>query len=239
MFGHVRGAFTGATGNQRGKFELANGGTLLLDEIGEMPLALQPKLLRVLQEREFDPLGAAHPVRTDIRIVATTNRTLLRLVEEGVFRADLFYRLNVIPLTLPPLRDRKEDIPELAVYFLRKFATGGVTDLSPAFLEGLSLHDWPGNIRELANFMRRVSALCTTGEVGQEFLELLSAQRPMQTEGAISVGLSLREAEKRLLEATLRATSGNRTRAAELLGVSLRTIRNKIRDYGLPPRRFA
>jgi transcriptional regulator with PAS, ATPase and Fis domain len=239
LFGHVRGAFTGATGNQRGKFELANGGTLLLDEIGEMPLVLQPKLLRVLQEREFDPLGAVRPVRTDIRIIATSNRTLLRLVEEGVFRADLFYRLNVIPLTLPPLRDRKEDIPELAVYFLRKFATAGVPDLSPVFLEGLALHDWPGNIRELANFMRRVGALCTTGEVGHEFLELLSAQRLTQTEAAISVGLSLREAEKRLLEATLRATAGNRTRAAELLGVSLRTIRNKIRDYGLPPRRFA
>lgn len=239
LFGHVRGAFTGATGNQRGKFELANGGTLLLDEIGEMPFALQPKLLRVLQEREFDPLGAAHPVRTNIRIVATTNRTLLRLVEEGAFRADLFYRLNVIPLTLPPLRDRKEDIPELAVYFLRKFAAGGVAQLSPAFLEGLALHDWPGNVRELANFMRRVGTLCTTGEVGREFLELLSAQRLTQTEAAISVGLSLREAEKRLLEATLRATAGNRTRAAELLGVSLRTIRNKIRDYGLPPRRFA
>jgi transcriptional regulator with PAS, ATPase and Fis domain len=236
LFGHVRGAFTGATGNQRGKFELANGGTLLLDEIGEMPFALQPKLLRVLQEREFDPLGSAHPVRTDIRIVATTNRTLLRLVEEGAFRADLFYRLNVIPLTLPPLRDRKEDIPELAVYFLRKFAGDGVAQLSPAFLEGLALHDWPGNIRELANFMRRVGTLC---EVGHEFLELLSAQKLTQTEAAISVGLSLREAEKRLLEATLRAIAGNRTRAAELLGVSLRTIRNKIRDYGLPPRRFA
>ncbi len=239
LFGHVRGAFTGAIGHQRGKFELANGGTLLLDEIGEMPFALQPKLLRVLQEREFDPLGAAHPVRTDIRIVATTNRTLLRLVEEGAFRADLFYRLNVIPLTLPPLRDRKEDIPELAAYFLRKFASDGVARLSPTFLEGLALHDWPGNIRELANFMRRVSALCTTGEIGHEFLELLSAQRLTPAEAAIAVGLSLREAEKRLLEATLRATAGNRTRAAELLGVSLRTIRNKIRDYGLPPRRFA
>jgi transcriptional regulator with PAS, ATPase and Fis domain len=239
LFGHVRGSFTGATANKRGKFELANGGTLLLDEIGEMPLALQPKLLRVLQEREFDPLGASHPVHTDIRVVATTNRTLLRLIEEGSFRADLFYRLNVIPLTLPPLRDRKEDIAELAVHFLRKFTADGVAQLSPTFLEGLALHDWPGNIRELANFMRRVAALCTTGEIGHEFLELLSAQRLAPAEESISVGLSLREAEKRLLEATLRATAGNRTRAAELLGVSLRTIRNKIRDYGLPPRRFA
>jgi transcriptional regulator with PAS, ATPase and Fis domain len=239
LFGHVRGSFTGATANKRGKFELANGGTLLLDEIGEMPLALQPKLLRVLQEREFDPLGASHPVHTDIRVVATTNRTLLRLIEEGSFRADLFYRLNVIPLTLPPLRDRKEDIAELAVHFLRKFTADGVAQLSPTFLEGLALHDWPGNIRELANFMRRVAALHTTGEIGHEFLELLSAQRLAPAEEAISVGLSLREAEKRLLEATLRATAGNRTRAAELLGVSLRTIRNKIRDYGLPPRRFA
>jgi len=235
LFGHVRGAFTGATGNQRGKFELANGGTLLLDEIGEMPLALQPKLLRVLQEREFDPLGAARPVHTDIRIVATTNRALFRLVEESVFRADLFYRLNVIPLTLAPLRDRKEDIPELAMYFLGKFANRGAVCLSPAFLDGLALHDWPGNVRELANFMRRVSALATSGEIGHEFLELLREQRPARAEAAIAVGLSLREAEKRLLEATLRATAGNRTRAAELLGVSLRTIRNKIRDYGLPP----
>ena len=173
----MRGAFTGATERQRGKFELAHGGTLLLDEIGEMPLALQPKLLRVLQEREFDPLGAAQPVRIDIRMIATTNRTLLRLVEEGRFRADLFYRLNVIPLTLSPLRERKEDIPELAVYFLRKFAGGGVARLSPAFIEGLGLHDWPGNVRELENFMRAVCALCPTGEIGHESLELLSAQR--------------------------------------------------------------
>jgi len=239
LFGHTRGAFTGATENKRGKFELANGGTLLLDEIGEMPLALQPKLLRVLQEREFDRLGAAQPVRIDIRIIATSNRSLLRLVEEGEFRADLFYRLNVIPLTMSPLRERKEDIPELAVYFLRKFAGGDAARLTPAFLEGLALHDWPGNVRELANFMRRVSALCPSGEIGHELLELLSAQKLAPVEAAMPVGLSLREAEKRLLEATLRATAGNRTRAAELLGVSLRTIRNKIRDYGLPPRRFA
>ena len=235
LFGHVRGAFTGATGNQRGKFELANGGTLLLDEIGEMPLALQPKLLRVLQEREFDPLGAAQPVRTDIR---DCRHHQSHIAPPG--RGGRVSRRPFLPVECHSPDSRSLARPQRrysgagGLLSRASSPTGGAVRLSPAFLDGLALHDWPGNVRELANFMRRVSALATSGEIGHEFLELLREQRPARAEAAIAVGLSLREAEKRLLEATLRATAGNRTRAAELLGVSLRTIRNKIRDYGLP-----
>lgn len=234
LFGHARGAFTGATGAKPGKFELAHGGTLLLDEIGEMPLPLQPKLLRVLQEREVDKLGDGRPKRVDVRVIATTNRSLQSMVQEEAFRADLFYRLNVIPLRIPPLRERREDIPALAEYFLRQYAKRPVPSLSDAFLAGLLAHDWAGNVRELANLMRRVAALCTEPVVGPEFLEPHSPVPP-----TVAPGLSLREAERRLLEMTLQATDGNRTRAAEMMGVSLRTIRNKIRDFGLPPRRYA
>ncbi len=162
LFGHGRGAFTGAIGARPGKFELANGGTILLDEIGEMPLNLQPKLLRVLQEREFERLGETSPVRVDIHVIATTNVSLATMVERGQFRADLYYRLNVIPLSLPPLRERREDIPILALHFAEKYAVqhgGSQPRLQPDFLDRLQAHSWPGNVRELANFMRRVITL--------------------------------------------------------------------------------
>ena len=246
LFGHVRGAFTGATLAKAGKFELANGGTLLLDEIGEMPLELQPKLLRVLQEREVERLGDTRTIPVNIRIIATTNVSLQGMVEQGRFRADLYYRLNVIPLSLPPLRERLEDIAALAEHFAAKFARqAGRTApfLTAEFLSGLRKHNWPGNARELANFMRRVVALsdgCTLGieHLGPEFLrpatvKVFPAQVPLQA------GTSMRELERQLLETTLQLTGGNRTRAAEMLGVSLRTIRNKIREFGLPPRRYA
>lgn len=246
LFGHVRGAFTGASLAKTGKFELANGGTLLLDEIGEMPLELQPKLLRVLQEREVERLGDTRTVPVNIRVIATTNVSLQNMVEQGRFRADLYYRLNVIPLTLPPLRERQEDIPLLASHFAAKFAkqAGRPTPtLHPDFLAGLQKHTWPGNARELANFMRRVSAMSNGGTVGTEYLgpEFI---RPAVTKSSptalpLQAGTSMRELERQLLETTLQLTGGNRTRAAEMLGVSLRTIRNKIREFGLPPRRYA
>ncbi|HYH00143.1 MAG TPA: sigma-54 dependent transcriptional regulator [Terriglobales bacterium] len=244
LFGHVRGAFTGATVSKAGKFEQAHGGTLLLDEVGEMPLALQPKLLRALQEREFDRLGDTHPVKVNIRVIATTNRSLRQMVADGRFRADLYYRLNVIPLSLPPLRERREDIPDLAYHFARKYMVPGrsAPRLSSEFLACLERYDWPGNVRELANFMQRVMALCSDPVVGPEFLDsLLSAEigSKQDDNAELRPGVSLRDAERRLLEVTLRATDGNRTRAAEMLGVSLRTVRNKIRDYGLPRRSYA
>ncbi|HWR36670.1 MAG TPA: sigma-54 dependent transcriptional regulator [Clostridia bacterium] len=237
LFGHVRGAFTGALATKPGKFELANGGTLLLDEVGEMPLSLQPKLLRVLQEREVERLGDTRPVKVDIRVIATTNRSLDELVRNGEFRADLYYRLNVIPLSLPPLRERREDIGELAEFFARKYAGEKHMQLSHDFVRGLQEHPWTGNVRELANFIRRVTALCSGNEIGSEFLEF--GRQAEKRVAALEPGVSLRDLERKLLEVTLAATEGNRTRAAEMLGVSLRTVRNKIRDYGLPPRRFA
>jgi DNA-binding NtrC family response regulator len=242
LFGHAKGAFTGAWAARPGKFELANGGTLLLDEVGEMPLPLQPKLLRVLQEREFDRLGDTRAVKVDIRIIATTNRPLAAMVKDGSFRADLYYRLNVIPLTLPPLRDRAEDVRELAEHFARRYAAPGApAELSPEFVSRLEQHLWPGNVRELANLMRRAVAL-SAGEIGPQTLgvdvfgpEDLPEARPAGHH--LRAGLSLGEMERCLLEITLDATGGNRSRAAQMLGVSLRTVRNKIRDYGLPPRR--
>jgi DNA-binding NtrC family response regulator len=247
LFGHVRGAFTGATASKAGRFELAQGGTLLLDEIGAMPESLQPKILRALQERRFERLGDTRTTEVNIRVIATTNVSLHVKVEEGGFRADLYYRLNVIPLTLPPLRERREDIPALAEHFVRqsaKEAGRSAPVLTPEFVLGLQRHLWPGNVRELANFMRRVVTLTDSNEIGPEHLinELPKASHPqiasMVGPAQLSAGTSMRELERHLLETTLRVTGGNRTRAAEILGVSLRTIRNKIREYGLPPRRY-
>jgi DNA-binding NtrC family response regulator len=252
LFGHARGAFTGAVGARPGKFETANGGTLLLDEVGEMPLALQPKLLRALQEREFDRLGSNQTVRVDIRVIATTNRPLEAAIGEGRFRADLYYRLNVIPISLPPLRDRAGDIPELAEHFARLYAASahdgpqGIlatnVRLSRGLLARLEEQPWPGNVRELANFVRRAVALSRGGEIGVEALEhgkslvaRIPPIRPPQSP-EWKPGLSLDEMERQLFAMTLESTGGNRARAAELLGVSLRTVRNKVREFGLPPR---
>ncbi len=253
LFGYARGAFTGATVAKPGRFELAHRGTLLLDEVGEMPMGLQPKLLRVLQEREFDRLGDTRSVHVDVRVISTTNRTLSEMVREGKFRADLFYRLNVIPLSLPPLRERREDIRELAEHFLRLYGPQGkALHLTPEFIERLEAHSWPGNVRELANCLRRAVALATGTEIGTEGLEgpawehdekekeedkkanKQKEDAPDNLGDCLRAGVSLGNMERRLVEMTLEATGGNRSRAAALLGVSLRTVRNKIRSYGLP-----
>jgi transcriptional regulator with PAS, ATPase and Fis domain len=250
LFGHGRGAFTGAVASRPGKFESANGGTILLDEIGEMPLNLQPKLLRALQEREFERLGEGRTVKVDIRVIATTNVSLAEMVERGQFRADLYYRLNVIPLTLPPLRERRDDIPMLARHFAEQFAgtTGaGRPRLHPDFIERLQSHTWPGNIRELGNFMRRIITLSGTLEIDarcfeMEFQGICAPQRTVPSKTAsipAPAGTPIRELERMHLENTLALTDGNRTHAAAMLGISLRTLRNKIREYGLPPRRYA
>jgi DNA-binding NtrC family response regulator len=249
LFGHGKGAFTGAISAKPGKFELADGGTILLDEIGEMPLHLQPKLLRALQEREFERLGEGRSVKVDIRVIATTNVSLASMVERGQFRGDLYYRLNVIPLSLPPLRERPEDIPFLAHHFAAKYAAHSharTPRLHPEFLDRLQSHTWPGNVRELANFMRRVLTLSGTDEIDGNCFDLefqgavrtqLAPKAPAQASPL--AGVPIRDVEKLHLENTLALTDGNRTHAAEMLGISLRTLRNKIREYGLPPRRYA
>ena len=248
LFGHGKGAFTGAVAARPGKFEAANGGTILLDEIGEMPLNLQPKLLRALQEREFERLGEARSVRVDIRVIATTNVSLAAMVEKGQFRADLYYRLNVIPLSLPPLRERREDIPVLARHFAEQFGRElrlGVPRVDPEFINRLQSHSWPGNVRELCNFMRRVITLsgtldidarCFDNEFQRPVTPLPSSHSPAVSPAA---GIPIRQLERQHLENTLALTEGNRTHAAEMLGISIRTLRNKIREYGLPPRRYA
>jgi DNA-binding NtrC family response regulator len=246
LFGHVRGAFTGAANAKPGKFELANGGTLLLDEIGELPATLQPKLLRALQEREIDRLGDTKPVPVNVRVIATTNRSLRAQVDAGQFRGDLYYRLNVVPLTIPPLRERREDIVALAEHFVRKHepkAQRGMYRIAPELAEQLERHGWPGNVRELENTMRRALALSTGTVLAVHCLEgmIPSVQAPQASVEAIDdeglgvrPGVTLENVERQLLARTLEATGGNRTRAAALMGVSLRTVRNKIREYGLP-----
>jgi len=245
LFGHAKGAFTGATAMRTGKFELANGGTLLLDEIGEMPLHLQPKLLRVLQEREFERLGDTRTLHVDIRVIATTNASLASMVEMGRFRHDLYYRLNVIPLSLPPLRERKQDMFALAQHFAASFAAENrcaVPVLVASFHEAVQRHSWPGNVREFGNFMRRVLSLHRGVVIDaacfeQEFQPLVKREPSMANQ--LAAGTKSAEMERLHLERTLALTGGNRTHAAEMLGVSLRTVRNKIREYGLPPRSYA
>ena len=256
LFGHAKGAFTGAANLKPGKFELASGGTLLLDEVGEMPLGLQPKLLRAVQEREFYRLGDTRTIRVDLRVIATTNRGLGQMVREGKFRADLYYRLNVIPLSLPPLRERAGDVRELAEHFLRLYAPPGACPrLTEEFLQQLETHSWPGNVRELANCVRRAVALSSGPEIGAAELDgsdWITGAAPVSSlwgssnsavdpaiisnlnAAQLRPGVSLGEMERKLFEMTLEATGGNRSRAAELLGVSLRTVRNKVRSYGLP-----
>ena len=245
LFGHAKGAFTGANAAKAGKFELAEGGTLLLDEIGEMPLNLQPKLLRILQEREFERLGETRSIHLNIRVIATTNASLASMVDQGRFRSDLYYRLNVIPLSIPRLRDRLEDIPALATHFAERFAIeteSPIPVLAASFIERLQSYGWPGNIRELANFMRRVLSLNRGATIDAACFdkELQPLGKPQATSLAMPApGTPISVIEKMHLENTLALAHGNRTHAAVMLGISLRTMRNKIREYGLPPRRYA
>jgi two-component system response regulator FlrC len=229
LFGHERGAFTGAITRKIGKFELANGGTMLLDEISEMELGLQAKLLRVLQEYEIDRVGGAAPVPVDVRVVATTNRMLRELVDRGRFREDLYYRLTVVPLALPPLRERRDDVELLAAHFVERFGAGRGLTLSAPARELLRGRPWPGNVRELENAIERASLLAR-GTVLEpaDFEEAGPAALPIGTNLA---GLTVREMERRLIVDTLKRTRNNRTQAARLLGISIRTLRNKLAEY--------
>ncbi len=238
LFGHEKGAFTGATGRKRGKFELAGGGTLLLDEISEMAVSVQAKLLRVLQEREVDRVGGQAPIAVDVRVLATTNRDLDKEVKEGRFRQDLFYRLNVVPLHIPPLRKRLDDIAPLAEHFLKETAAlNGIPPkhLSPEAEDRLRRMPWPGNVRELENIMERAMLLVDGENVEPADLDFLAGlgvkSEPEESETINGPLLPLREMEKKMIFRALDDHQGNRTRASKILGISVRTLRNKLNEY--------
>jgi two-component system, NtrC family, response regulator AtoC len=235
LFGHEKGAFTGALATRIGKFEQANGGTLLLDEVTEMPLSLQAKLLRVLQEREIDRVGGSKPIPVQVRVVATTNRDVEKTVRKGEFREDLYYRLNVVPMYIPALRERPDDINPLIQYFVRKFSESEPKKISKELLETLSAYDWPGNIRELQNACERAVLLCNEDSLSLNHFMLkekdINEEKGFEA-SVLKAGLSVSEAEKILIYETLKATENNKTRAAELLGISIRTLRNKLNEYG-------
>ena len=235
LFGHEKGAFTGAISRKKGKFELANHGTLLLDEVTEMDYQLQSKLLRVLQEREIDRIGGINPVPVDVRFLATTNRDIEKQIKDGKFREDLHYRLNVIPLHLSPLRERKEDIPLLAKHFVEKYceldnrSVKGLTDEAIATLMQMP---WKGNVRELENIIERAVLMCKEDLISNQDLFLTEKDRqPNFVTQTIAPTVSLREIEKNVILNTLDHTDGNRTHAAEILGISVRTLRNKMNEY--------
>jgi len=242
LFGHEKGAFTGAVARRIGKFEEATGGTLFLDEVTEMPLAPQAKLLRAIQEKEITRLGSNGGVKVDIRLIATSNRDLQQAVKEKVFREDLFFRLNVINIALPPLRARPKDIPTLANFFVKKYAGANYMPpkkISDEAMQKLLAHNWPGNVRELENAMHR-ALLLSTDEVIEPDSIMLSGQTAAEDEGgeisdearkAGMVGKTIADVERDLIINTLTHTLGNRTHAANILGISLRTLRNKLRQY--------
>ena len=238
LFGHERGAFTGATSARKGRFELADGGTIFLDEIGDMSLATQAKILRVLQEKEFERLGSSKPIKVDVRIIAATNRNLEQAIREGTFRQDLYFRLSVVTIELPPLRERREDIPALAQHFLKKYAEKNqrlVKGFAPKTMDLFMRYDWPGNIRELENTVERAVILCREEYVQphclpRQFQALLDEDTP---ETGVRPGHSIREVERELILKTLEQTGGNRTRAAEILGITRRALQYKLKEYGI------
>ena len=236
LFGHEKGAFTGAAARRIGKFEEADGGTLLLDEISEMDPRLQAKLLRALQEREIDRVGGSKPVRVDIRVLATSNRDLDAAVRAGTFREDLMFRLNVVTLTVPPLRARKGDIAPLATFFAAKFARlNGLAQpkLGVAAVRKLEAHDWPGNVRELENCLHRAVLLADGQLVDDDAILLPERRTPAaaaSSDGGL-VGRTVADVERDLIVDTLDHTRGNRTHAATILGISIRTLRNRLSEY--------
>lgn len=236
LFGHEKGSFTGAVGRKIGKFELVKEGTLVLDEISEMPLPLQAKLLRVLQEMEIDRIGGTHPIPIDARVIAISNVDLKKAVKNAKFREDLYYRIKVIPLTIPPLRERKEDIQLLADYFLEKYCrlnhkkNIGIDDAARRMLLN---HAWDGNVRELENTMER-AVLMGTGHLilpQDLLLDVCDSRNDSSDVCGIRAGRTVRDMEKELIYRTLEDVNDNRTQAAELLGISIRTLRNKLREY--------
>lgn len=237
LFGHERGAFTGAVERRIGRFEMADGGTLFLDEVGEIAPSIQVKVLRVLEERRFERVGGTAPVDVDVRLVAATNRDLRAMVAAGTFREDLFFRLHVVAIRLPPLRERAGDIPLLAARFAEELAAANGMPpprIAPEAMDALSAYPWPGNVRELRNTIERMVVLARSDTLGTADLpaEIRSAAGAVGAGPAVD-GLTIEAAERRLIEAALAATGGSRARAAERLGISRRTLHRKLERYGL------
>jgi two-component system response regulator AtoC len=233
FFGHERGSFTGAHMKKTGRFELADKGTLLLDEVTEIPLSLQPKLLRAIQEQEFERVGGTRPIKVNLRFIATSNRNMQDAIENKIFREDLFYRLNVVPIQIPPLRERREDILPLANYFLEKFCRENhksAKQLSEKAIQKLLYYPWPGNVRELANIIERTVVLDFDSLIDSDHLYLDSSISSPKKE--IKKGITLQAMEKELILETLEANHQNRTKTAAILGISVRTLRNKLHEYG-------
>ncbi|MBI5093893.1 MAG: sigma-54-dependent Fis family transcriptional regulator [Candidatus Hydrogenedentes bacterium] len=237
LFGHEKGSFTGAHERKVGRFELADTGTLLLDEVSEISLELQPKLLRALQEREFERVGGTRTISVDTRIIGTSNRNLEDAVHRNTFREDLFFRLNVIPIHLPALRDRREDIPALADFFLKRYASENgrdATGFSPQALALFQDYPWPGNIRELSNAVERAVVMSSGPVLGVDLFSLTGG-RPKTINGnavSVAMGATVAEMERELIMRTLEHCSQNRTQAAKVLDISVRTLRNKLKEYG-------
>jgi len=235
LFGHEKGSFTGALFRKKGKFEIANLGTILLDEISEMDIQLQSKLLRVLQEREIDRVGGISPISVDVRVIATTNMDIKKQIKDGKFREDLFYRLNVIPFHLPPLRERKDDIPLLANYFIEKYnridkrTVKGLTEEATQVLMSMP---WKGNVRELENIIERAILMCKRDFIDTKDLFMNEKNKETQeTKYTFMPTVSLKEMEEKVIFHALDQTNGNRTHAAGILGISVRTLRNKLNEY--------
>ncbi len=237
LFGYEKGAFTDAKKTNRGRFELADGGTLLLDEISEMPLNLQSKLLRVIQEREFERIGSSTTINVDVRIIATSNRNLKQYIAEGKFREDLFFRLNVIPVHLPDLDERREDIPLLVEHFIDKYNRENskeIQGIDPIAMRLLMNYHWPGNIRELENLVERAVVTSHSDTLtDDDFPTELAMGRSADHLPQLKVPMSLEEGNKYLILKTLEKCNGNKTRAAEMLGITARTIRNKLQEYNM------
>jgi two-component system NtrC family response regulator len=236
LFGHEKGAFTGAMAARQGRFELAHGGTLFLDEIGDLPLHLQVKLLRVLQEREFERVGSGRPIAVDVRLIAATHRDLAALVKGGEFRDDLYYRINVVTIVVPPLRERREDIPPLIDHFVRKFAETNrkrIAGLTREARELLLRYDYPGNVRELENLIERAVVLTRDDVIGAADLPLTLQEPVVDTAEAAGLTTAVEALERRMIREALAQANGVQTRAAETLAISERVLRYKLKKYGL------
>jgi two-component system NtrC family response regulator len=235
LFGHVRGAFTGAVFTKKGRFALADGGTIFLDEIGTISLAVQAKLLRVLQDREFDPLGSERTQKVDVRVIAATNRDLRQLVATAKFQEDLYYRLNVIPIAMPPLRERREDIPMLVEHFLRRFARDSgkrIDGVDPVVMAELERYDWPGNVRELENTIERAVVLATGPRLTRDTLWLMGATTaPSPGLPSMRLHANLEWAEKETIRRALEQAHGVKKDAAELMGISQRALSHYLQKY--------